>query len=352
MNVTHVARWVLLSGLIVLVVTGVACDVPPPSSRIAEPGLHGAGATFPAPLYAKWIEAYAKEHPDVTISYDAVGSGDGIKMFIDETVDFGASDAAMTDEEIAQVERGVQLIPMTAGSIVLAYNIDGVADLKLSRDVIADIFLGKITNWSDPRIQEINPGQTLPRATISVVVRKDASGTTYAFTNHLSAISTDWKEGPGTGKLVGWPGGAMQARGNEGVAGRIARSVNSIGYVEFGTAQRAGLAMAWLENKAGHYVQPDDTTGRKTLAAITLPDDPADLRVFMPDPDGEQSYPIVTMSWLLLYRDYDDAEKAEQLRDWIEWCLDQGQGFSSELGYIPLPANIVSASKWALANIK
>jgi phosphate transport system substrate-binding protein len=193
--------------------------------------LHGAGATFPSPLYKKWLEEYQKRRPEVVLSYDAIGSGEGAKQFIAGAIDFGASDAAMSDSQIAEVKRGVQLLPVVAGSIVLAYNLEGLGgDLKLTRDVYVDIFLGKITRWDDLRIRRINPGLKLPSSDIALAVRQDGSGTTSAFTHHLSAVSEEWRDrGPGVATLVDWPGNAMAARGNEGVAGRIKMSKGSIG---------------------------------------------------------------------------------------------------------------------------
>ena len=279
-----------------------AKNVPPGTMHI-----HGAGATFPAPLYKKWLEEYHKRRPEVMVSYDAVGSGEGIKEFMAGRVEFGASDAAMSDAQIAEVARGVQLVPAVAGSIVLAYNLEGLGgDLKLTREVYVDIFLGKIKSWDDLRIKRINPELNLPKSDIALVVRQDSSGTTYAFTNHLSAVSDEWRDrGPGVGTLIDWPGSAMAARGNEGVAGRIKISKGSIGYVEYGMARRAGLSMAWLENKAGQFIEPHGGSGLATLLNTPLPEN---LRVFFPDPDGQDSYPIVTYSWLLLYKQYDDAQ--------------------------------------------
>ena len=269
----------------------------------------------------------------MVVDYDIVGSGEGTKRFLEGTVDFGASDAALTDEEIASVKRGAVLIPVTAGSIVLAYSPEGLPpQLKLSRSVYADIFLGKITRWDDDRIAAINPGVTFPRRDIQVVVRQDSSGTTFAFTNHLSAISEEWRKGPGVGKSVGWPAHVSRANGNEGVAGTISRGVGMIGYVEYGTAQRAGLGMAWLENKAGNYIKPTGTSGLETLLQTKMP---TNLRLFMPDPDGKDSYPIVTYSWLLLYGKYDDPKKLDALKDVVRWCLDEGQQDSESLGYHP-----------------
>src|SRR5262245_7975300 len=211
--------------------SGLAYSDNNPTHRAAVGALqlHGAGATFPAPLYKKWVEAYQKQHPDVQLSYKAIGSGEGTRQFMAGVVDFGASDAAMSDEEMAAVARGVQLLPLVAGSIVLAYHLDDVGgDLQLSRDVYVDIFLGKITTWDDPRLKAINPRLRLPHATIALVVRQDSSGTTYAFSNHLSAMSATWRDqGPGVGRVLAWPSHPMMAPGNEGVAGRIKHSTAS-----------------------------------------------------------------------------------------------------------------------------
>jgi phosphate transport system substrate-binding protein len=313
--------------------------------------LTSAGATFPAPLYEKWLEVYQKQHPNVQLSYDPIGSGDGIKQFVAGSVDFGASDAAMSDEEIGKVERGVQLVPVVAGTIVLAYRLDGLGgDLKLPRDVYVDIFLNEITTWDDPRIQAANPGLKFPRETIARAVRQDSSGTTFAFTNHLSAISDKWRDrGPGVGTVIDWPGNAMVARGNEGVAGRIKQSEYSIGYVEYGTAQRAGLKMAWLENQAGQFIQPYGGSGLATLMNVEMPEN---LRVFFPDPAGADSYPIVTYSWLLLNKSYADAKKAATLKNYVKWCLTEGQAYNESLGYVRLAPKVVGLAVQAVEAIQ
>jgi phosphate transport system substrate-binding protein len=313
--------------------------------------LHGAGATFPAPLYKKWLEEYQKQHPDVQLSYKAIGSGEGTRQFMAGTVDFGASDAAMSDEEMAAVARGVQLLPTVAGSIVLAYNLDGLGGaLKLPRDVYVDIFLGKITTWDDPRLKATNPGLRLPHDNIVLVARQDSSGTTYAFTNHLSAISATWRDqGPGVGRVLAWPGNAMVAPGNEGVAGRIKHSKGAIGYVEYGIAQRAGLPMAWLENKAGQFIQPHGDSGLATLLNVEMPEN---LRVFVPDPEGQDSYPMVTFSWLLVYKQYDDQRKAAALKQYLTWCLTEGQAFNEALGYVRLAPQVITRTMAALDSIQ
>ena len=314
--------------------------------------LRGAGATFPAPLYDKWIQAYRARVPDAAITYDAVGSGEGQRRFLAEAVDFGASDSGLSDEQIARVKSGARLVPVTAGIVVIAYNLPGLGGpLKLSRDVYADIFAGRIRTWNDPRIRAINPGLNLPGRSIAIVARQDGSGTTFAFTNHLSAISPEWRDrGPGAGNLVDWRGTAMLARGNEGVAGRIKVSEDSLGYIEYHFARRLGLPMALLQNKAGRYVEPSDRSGQTALAGAAG-QFPGNLRMFVPDPDGEASYPIVTYSWLLLYGRYQDRDKVAALKKFVTWGLGEGQSYSRDLGYIPLPPEVVALSLSALDRI-
>jgi len=302
--------------------------------------VRGAGATFPAPLYEAWIDSVADRRADVSVTYDAVGSGEGIRRFTAGEVDFGASDAAMTDAEIADVDGNVRMIPATAGMVALAYNLPDLdGPLKLSREVLAGIFLGEITHWQDERIQALNPGVELPSLTVARFVRRDASGTTFAFTNHLSAISDAWAERYGAAQLVDWPGLAMTAIGNEGVAGRINVSWGAIGYVEQGFAARLDLPVAHLENAAGNLVAPSPETGQAALAGAVA-DMPANLRQFMPDPPGANAYPVVTHSWLLLRRDYDDAAVGTAVRDFVRFGLTEGQSMAAALGYIPLPASV------------
>jgi phosphate transport system substrate-binding protein len=314
--------------------------------------IRGAGATFPAPLYERWIQAYRQEHPEVAISYQPVGSGEGQRRFLADAVDFGASDAALSDEQMTHVKAGARLVPVTAGIVVLAYNLPGLnGPLKLGRDVYVDIFGGRIRTWDDPRIRAHNPGLNLPNRTIAIVARQDGSGTTFALTNHFSAVSGLWRDrGPGVGNLVDWRGTAMLARGNDGVAGRIKLSEASIGYVEYHFAKRLGLATAQMQNKAGRFVAPDEQSGQAALAA-NVSQMPSNLRLFLADPDGDDSYPIVTFSWLLLYDRYPDREKSSALKGFITWGLTTGQRYSRDLGYIPLPPEVASLSLAALGRI-
>lgn len=315
--------------------------------------LSGAGATFPEPLYQDWFRRYNAQQSETEVVYEGVGSGEGIRRFIEEVIDFGASDSAMSDEQIAAVDRGVKLIPATAGMVVLAYNLPGVeGELRLPRDVYVDIFLGKIWRWDDPRIVAANPDLDLPSRLIQTVVRRDSSGTTFAFTNHLSMISETWRdEGPGTGSILDWPGGAMTANGNEGVAHRIRISHGSIGYIEYYFASRLGLPIAALENRAGHFVLPDAESGQRTLEIAAEAGLPPDLRLFVPDPEGADAYPITSLSWLLLYGSYPEPERGAALQALISWGLNEGQEIAGTMGYIPLPDNILAAATEALATI-
>jgi phosphate transport system substrate-binding protein len=310
--------------------------------------LQGAGASFPAPLYMKWFKDYGAAHSDVMIDYQSVGSGSGVKSVIDKTVDFGASDAAMKPDEIAKVDVGVQLLPMTAGAIVLAYNLEGVDNLKLSREAYTGIFLGNVTKWNDPAIAATNEGASLPDSNINVIVRADSSGTTFVFTKHLAEISEQFAENPGVNKAPDWPGSPTKSKGNEGVTASLKTTPGSIGYIEFGYAKGAKLSMAALENKAGEFIAPTIESAQAAMAAVEMPDS---LIAWMPDPEGKESYPIVTFTWLLLYKEYEEA-KLKAIKDVVEYCLTEGQKSSEKLGYIPLPEAVVTKVRAALDNVK
>jgi phosphate transport system substrate-binding protein len=297
--------------------------------------VHGAGATFPARIYRKWFADYQAAHPGVKIVYDSLGSGAGINLFSDDKVDFGSSDAAMTDEQIARVKTGgVLMLPVTGGNVVLAYNLPGVGGgLRLSREAYAGIFLGTITSWDDPKIAATNKDLHLPAGKITVVHRAGASGTTFAFTRHLSAVNEAWKAGPGAGLTVEWPGGVM-ATGTDGVAETIQRTPGAIGYLDFGHAREANLTTAALQNKAGEFVAPSVESGRAALDSVAWPDD---FRAFVSDPEGKDSYPIVTFNWLLVHKTYEDPRRAAALKDLCRYVLTDGQKECAPLGYIPLP---------------
>ncbi len=319
--------------------TGTA--TPSKLALASDVAITAAGASFPAPLYQRWFQDFNKINPKVQINYQSVGSGAGVEQFTKGTVDFGASDTAMKDDEIAKVpaDKGVILLPMTAGSIVIGYNLPDVPELKLPRDVYTEIFAGKITKWNDPKIAAANPGAKLPDQAITVVHRSDGSGTTAVFTKHLSAISPDWKSTVGEGKTVEWPktGTFVGAKGNEGVTAQVLQTVGGIGYVEYGYAKNNNLKFASLQNKAGTFVVPNDESASEALATVPLPEN---LRAFIEDPEGAKSYPIVTYTWMLVPKTVADANKAKAIEAMVEYGLNEGQKVSSELGYVPLPQSV------------
>jgi phosphate transport system substrate-binding protein len=313
--------------------------------------LVGSGASFPAPLYTTWFQTFSRANPGIQVTYQSKGSGAGIRDFQARIVDFAASDAAMDEEEQAVVEGGVQLLPMTAGEIVLAYNLEGAPDLKLPRAVYPGIFLGTVKMWNDPAIAAANPGVELPDIPITVVVRADSSGTTYVFSKHLSTISPDFDQAVGIGKSLNWPNAAKMVKSpkNDGVAATIRQTPGAVGYIEFGFGRMANLAMAHLENKAGKFIAPGGEGGPAALANATIPED---MIVWLPDPEGDASYPIVTYTWMLFYKQNQSPEKAEALRKMVEYCLTEGQKISEKAGYIPLPENVVEKVRAASANIQ
>jgi len=347
---------VILCGLLAIL-AGCSRSEPEVQAKLA-PGtivLTGAGATFPSVLYNRLFTVYHDNHPKIVIKYAAVGSGEGVRRFIgkslqeEEKVDFGASDAAMSDADIASAGNNALMIPVTAGCVVLAYNLPSFqGELKLSRRAYAGIFLGEIKKWNDPLIAQSNPGIKLPDLTIATVVRQDGSGTTFAFTKNLDAVSDKWRSQFGPAALVDWPGNAMRAKGNEGVAGLIGNSEGAVGYVGYEFARKLGLNNAALENKEGKFVKPSDESCRAALASAEMPEN---LRVFVPDPKGADSYPIVTFSWILLRKKY-KPETANALRELFQWCLQDGQRYSTELGYVRVPASVVEKAAAALNSIK
>ena len=307
--------------------------------------LQGAGASFPAPLYLKWFKTYNGAHPNVEVDYQSIGSGGGVKSFMDRTVDFAASDAAMKPGDMAKVEGGVQLVPMTAGSIVLAYNVSELPNLRLSREAYAGMFLGKVKSWNDPVIAKANPGAKLPNEPVNVIVRADGSGTSFVFSQHLSAISPDFNKSVGVNTMPNWPAGT-KSKGNEGVTASLMTTPGSIGYVEYGYAHSQNLHMALLENKSGNYVSATTDSAKAALASAQLP---ADLIAWVPDPDAKDAYPIVTFTWMILYKKYDSKDKLDALKSLVAYGLTEGQKDSEALGYVPLPDEVVSKAQAAVA---
>lgn len=310
--------------------------------------LTGAGASFPYPIYSKWFDEYHKQ-TGVQINYQSIGSGGGVRQTLARTVDFGASDAPMTDEELAQAERPIVHIPTVIGAVSVVYNIPGVNDsgLKLTPDVLADIFLGEIERWNDPRIVELNPDLKLPNLSIAVARRADASGTTYTFSDYLTSVSDKWAERVGTGRSLNWPTG-LGARGNEGVAGLVRQLPGAIGYVEQAYAEQNRLAQVALQNKDGNFVLPSLEAASLAAAGVDMP---ADYRVSIVNPSGKDAYPIATFTWLLVYTDAWDYAQGKALADFLWWAIHEGQSYAPELDYAPLPDAVVKQLEETLAGL-
>ena len=304
--------------------------------------LNGAGATFPYPIYSKWFSDYARES-GVRINYQSIGSGGGIRQLTEGTVDFGASDAPMSDAEMAKLKAPVLHLPTVLGAVVVTYNVPGLESaLKIDGPVLADIFLGKVTKWNDSRIAALNPGVTLPASDILVVHRSDGSGTTYIFSDYLAAVSPAWKSGPGKGKELAWPTG-LGAKGNEGVAGQVKQMPGAIGYVELAYAKQNGLAYASIQNAAGNFVAPsiESVTAAAAGAAQNLPAD-TDFRISIVNAPGADAYPISSFTYLLVYANQPDAEKGKALVGFLKWYLHDGEKSAAALDYAPLPPSIVT----------
>jgi phosphate transport system substrate-binding protein len=321
--------------------------------------LNGAGATFPFPLLDTWRVEYQTVDPGVNINYQSIGSGGGVKQFTEKTVDFGASDAPLTPEEESNAP-GALHIPETIGSVVAAYNIPGVPDkgLKLTGPILADIFLGKIAKWNDPKIVELNPELSLPDADIIVAHRSDGSGTTFVWTDYLSTVSPEWSDQIGKGKSVQWPTG-IGAPGNEGVANAIRGSENTIGYVELAYALTTGMPFAFIQNQAENFIEPtlDSTKAAVAASAPNLPaGDASWSNVTMVNAPGNDSYPIASFSYLLLNKELADnpsmtEAKAKALTDFVKWAVTDGQQFSPELDYVSLPEQVVQLDQDTLSRI-
>jgi phosphate ABC transporter phosphate-binding protein len=391
-NMIYVTTAVLAAIMLVAHSTSIFAQVQPPSQLSQQQGqitINGAGATFPFPLIDTWRVEYPNVNPNVNINYQSIGSGGGVKQFTERTVDFGASDAPLTESETQALPAPAVHIPETIGSVVAAYNINGVPEkgLKLTGPVLADIFLGGITTWNDPRIQELNPDLTLPSENIVVAHRSDGSGTTFVWTSYLSAISPEWSETVGAGKSVEWPVG-LGAPGNEGVANTITSTPNSIGYVELAYALTTDTDYAYIQNMEGNFVEPSlnstqaaveaavlsgggtstnattsnnstgttNTTGTQNMTSINLPAGSESWEdVALVNGPGANSYSIASFSYLLLYQDLstniDSMEKARALVDFIQWAITDGQQFADELSYVPLPDSVVQHNMQTLESL-
>lgn len=324
------------------------------SIGLAQTKLNGAGATFPYPIYSKWFDEYHKEHSDVEINYQSKGSGAGIRQLTEGTVDFGASDGPMTDEQIKALKdkRGIDVIhlPTVLGAVVPAYNVAGVnGEIKFSGELLANIFLGKITNWNDPAIAKENPGMKFPDKPIVVVHRAEASGTTYIFTDYLSKMSPEWKDKVGKSTAVQWPAGLGQ-QGNEAVAGTVRQMDGAIGYVELIYAMKNNISFGPVKNSAGKYVKA--SLESTTAAAASVKDMPDDFRVSITNAPGEKAYPIASFTWLLVPQQWTDKTKEKAMVDYLNWMLDSGEKMTADLDYAPLPKNVAAKVKAKIKDIK
>jgi phosphate transport system substrate-binding protein len=306
------------------------------STASAQLMINGAGATFPYPIYSKWFDEYAKVDPSVRFNYQSIGSGGGQKQILAQTVDFGASDGPMSDDNLAKAPGKLLHIPTVAGADVVAYNLSGSPALKFDADAIAGIFLGQIKKWNDPKITALNPGVTFPDQEIVVVHRSDGSGTTYIWTDYLSKISPEWKTKVGTNTSVNWPTG-IGGKGNEGVAGQIKQTPGALGYVELIYAVQNKMPYADVKNSAGDFVKPSPESVTAALATADIPDD---FRFSMTNAPGKDAYPIAGATWLLVYQQQKDAAKGKKLVEFLKWAMTDGEKMAKDLQYAPLPDSV------------
>ncbi len=330
---------------IALLLAGLALALP----VMGQTTLNGAGATFPYPMYSKWFSEYNKLHSDVQINYQSIGSGGGIRQVLNGTVDFGASDGPMSDEQLAQAKTKILHIPTVLGAVVPAYNVPGISgEIKFTPEALAGIFLGKVQKWNDPAITQSNPGVNFPDKPIIVIYRSDGSGTTFIFTDYLSKISKDWSNTVGKGTSIKWPIG-MGGKGNEGVAGQIRQLQGSVGYVELVYAVENKIAYGSIKNAAGNFVKA--SLDAVTEAAASSPKMPADFRVSITNAPGKTAYPISSFTWLLIPVQAKDPKKGKIIADFLDWMVSDGQKMTSQLSYAPLPQNVVEKVKAAIKQI-
>ncbi|HZR66309.1 MAG TPA: phosphate ABC transporter substrate-binding protein PstS [Terriglobales bacterium] len=316
----------------------------------AQTKLNGAGATFPYPIYSKWFNEYHNQHPDIEINYQSIGSGGGIRQVTAKTVDFGASDGPMTDQQLADAKFKIIHLPTVLGADVPAYNVPGIkTELKFTPDVIAGIFLGKISSWNDPAIAKVNPGISLPSQSIVVVHRSDGSGTTYVWTDYLSKVSPEWNSQVGKGTSVKWPVG-LGAKGNEGVAGMIRQMDGAFGYVELVYAVQNNIQYGSVQNAAGSFVKAN--LDSITAAAASVKSMPSDFRVSITNAPSKEAYPISSFTWLLVPAEWGDKTKQKVMVDFLNWMLDQGQSMTAQLSYAPLPQSVKEKEREAIKTIR
>jgi len=321
---------------LILSLLGGGCLFAAQTGAYAQLLINGAGATFPYPIYSKWFDEYAKVDPSVRFNYQSIGSGGGQKQITAQTVDFGASDGPMSDENLAKTPGKILHLPTVAGADVIAYNLPGNPKLKLNSDAIVNLFLGNITKWNDPKIAALNPGVDLPDLPVIVVHRSDGSGTTYIFVDYLSSISPVWADSVGKGTSVKWPVG-IGGKGNEGVAGQVKQLSGAVGYVELIYAKQNKMPYADVKNAAGNFITPSLDSVTAALATAKIPDD---FRFSMVNAPGDKAYPISGATWLLVYERQKDAAKGKKLVEFLNWALTKGEGMASSLDYASLPESV------------
>jgi phosphate transport system substrate-binding protein len=316
---------------------------------LGQTTLNGAGATFPYPMYSKWFSEYHKLHPDIEINYQSIGSGGGIRQVLAGTVDFGASDGPMTNDQLAQAKTKILHIPTVLGAVVPAYNVPGVSgEVKFTPEALAGIFLGKITSWNDAAITNANPGVKLPAQPIVVIHRSDGSGTTFIFTDYLSKISPEWQSQVGSSTSVRWPVG-LGGKGNEGVAGMIRQMQGGIGYIELIYAVQNKIPYGSVKNASGNFVKA--SLDSVTSAAASAPKMPADFRVSITNAPGKDAYPVSSFTWLLIPEKAKDAAKGKIISDFLNWMVDDGQKMTADLSYAPLPGSVASKVKETIKQV-
>ena len=318
-------------------------------TAFAQTTLNGAGATFPYPIYSKWFAEYNKVHPDVQINYQSIGSGGGIRQVLNGTVDFGASDGPMSDEQLSQAKVKILHIPTVLGAVVPAYNVPGVSgEIKFTPEILANMFLGKITNWNDPAIAKVNPGVNFPNRDVIIVHRSDGSGTTFIFTDYLSKVSSEWANGPKKGTTVSWPIG-LGGKGNEGVAGQIRQLPGALGYIELIYALQNNIPYGSVKNSAGNFVKA--SLSGVTEAAGSVKNMPADFRVSITNAPGKDAYPISSFTWLLIPVQSKDANKGKIINDFLNWMVSDGQKMTTQLSYAPLPETVAEKVKATIKQV-
>jgi phosphate transport system substrate-binding protein len=322
-------RWITLT-------FGLICTLAVAGPALGQMLINGAGAAFPYPIYSKWFDEYARVDPSVRFNYQSIGSGGGQKQILAQTVDFEASDGPMSDDNLSKAPGKILHLPTVAGAVVVTYNLPNNPALKLDGAVLADIFLGKVANWNDKRILELNPEYKLPSTEIVVMHRSDGSGTSYIFADYLSSVSPDWEKKVGRNTSVKWPTG-LGAKGNEGVAGQVKQLPGTIGYVELAYAHQNRLPVAHLKNAAGNFVAPSLESITEALASAKIPDD---FRFSMVNPAGEKAYPVAGATWPLVYEQQKDAAKGKKLVKFLNWALTRGEGMANALDYAPLPETL------------